>query len=104
MVMAAFTSAFFRCVGDVEFFQDGRTRAIRVRSASRVGYSDLGANRRRGEEIRSPFEALGQERIQGDVFFRKRDLDLDVYARYCILSSCLHLPESESRFAAGTTG
>lgn len=55
---AEFTSAFFRFVDDVEFLLDEETRTIHMRSASRVGYSDLGVNRRRVEEIRSRFDAL----------------------------------------------
>ena len=52
-IHAEFTSAFFRFVDDVEFLLDDGTRTIHVRSASRVGYSDFGVNRRRVEEIRS---------------------------------------------------
>lgn len=39
---------------------------IDVRSASRVGDFDLCVNRRRMEEIRPRFNAVMQERIQGD--------------------------------------
>jgi uncharacterized protein (DUF1499 family) len=59
---AEFTSAFFRFVDDVEFLLDDGTRTIHVRSASRVGYSDFGVNRRRVEEIRTRFDALNKER------------------------------------------
>lgn len=52
---AEFTSAIFRFVDDVEFLVDDGTGTIHVRSASRVGNSDLGTNRRRVEEIRSRF-------------------------------------------------
>jgi uncharacterized protein (DUF1499 family) len=51
-----FTSAVFRFVDDVEFLIDPATREIHFRSASRVGYSDLGANRRRMEEVRRRWE------------------------------------------------
>ncbi len=44
---AEFTSLIFRFVDDVEFFIDDKEKVIQFRSASRVGYSDLGANRRR---------------------------------------------------------
>ena len=37
---------------DVEFELDAKAKAIQVRSASRIGYSDLGANRKRIEAIR----------------------------------------------------
>jgi uncharacterized protein (DUF1499 family) len=61
-IHAEFTSAFFRFVDDVEFLLDDGTRTIHVRSASRVGYSDFGVNRRRVEEIRSRFDAHNKER------------------------------------------
>jgi uncharacterized protein (DUF1499 family) len=51
---AVFTSALFRFKDDVEFEQEGDV--VHVRSASRVGYGDLGANRKRVEAIRA---ALG---------------------------------------------
>jgi uncharacterized protein (DUF1499 family) len=47
-----FTSGVFRFVDDVEFFFDEEFKRIDVRSASRVGYWDMGANRKRIEEIR----------------------------------------------------
>lgn len=57
-IRSEFTSALFRFVDDVEFYfpekQTGKT-IIHVRSASRVGYSDFGANRKRIERIRSKF-------------------------------------------------
>ena len=52
---AEFTSALWRFVDDVEFLFDDNARRIDIRSASRVGYSDLGVNRRRMEEIRRRF-------------------------------------------------
>ena len=48
-----FTSALMGYVDDVEFYCDGEV--IHVRSASRLGYSDLGANRKRIETIRGAF-------------------------------------------------
>lgn len=53
---AEFTSRIFRFVDDVEFLFDDSLKYIHVRSASRVGYSDLGVNRRRIEEIRSELQ------------------------------------------------
>ncbi len=57
-IRAEFTSALFRFVDDVEFYfpkeKSGKT-VIHIRSASRIGYSDLGANRKRIERIRSEF-------------------------------------------------
>jgi uncharacterized protein (DUF1499 family) len=40
----------------VEFLFAAEGNIIHVKSASRIGYSDLGANRRRVERIRSAFE------------------------------------------------
>ena len=47
-----FTSTLFRFVDDVEFLADETAKVIHVRSASRLGKSDLGVNRKRVEEIR----------------------------------------------------
>ncbi len=52
-VHAECTSLLFRFVDDVDFVLDDAAQVIHVRSASRVGYSDLGVNRRRVERIRS---------------------------------------------------
>ncbi|MCF8088341.1 MAG: DUF1499 domain-containing protein [Desulfotignum sp.] len=52
------TSALFRFVDDVEFYfpeEKSGEMVIHIRSASRFGYSDLGANRKRIERIRSEF-------------------------------------------------
>jgi len=46
-------SLIFRFVDDVEFHLDETTKTIHLRSASRVGHSDLGVNRRRVEAIRA---------------------------------------------------
>jgi uncharacterized protein (DUF1499 family) len=54
---ATFRTKVFRFVDDVEFRIVPEENAIHVRSASRVGYSDLGLNRRRVEELRSRFNA-----------------------------------------------
>ncbi len=47
-------------VDDGEFLLDRAKRVIHVRSASRLGYSDLGKNRRRMEEIRREFSLLAE--------------------------------------------
>ena len=52
---AEFRSSVFRFVDDVEFLIDPKERAIHFRSASRVGYSDFGVNRRRMEQIEKGF-------------------------------------------------
>lgn len=43
-------------VDDLEFLCDADEQVIHVRSASRLGYSDLGQNRKRVESIRRKFE------------------------------------------------
>ena len=48
-----FTSRIMGYVDDVEFLHDAASGVTHVRSASRLGYSDLGANRSRIENIRS---------------------------------------------------
>jgi uncharacterized protein (DUF1499 family) len=48
-----------RFVDDVEFQARPGGNSIAMRSASRVGYSDLGANRRRLEGLRSALVAAG---------------------------------------------
>ena len=47
------TSAFFGFVDDLELHLRTAERVIAVRSASRLGYSDLGVNRRRIEGLRA---------------------------------------------------
>ena len=54
---AEFRSAIFRFVDDVEFFLEADSGRIHFRSASRVGHSDMGANRTRMELIRSLFQS-----------------------------------------------
>ncbi len=50
-------SLIFRFVDDIEFVLDPKAGVIQVRSASRVGYSDFGVNRRRVERIREVFSS-----------------------------------------------
>ena len=50
---AEFQSKLMGYVDDVEFYLDSEANVIHVRSASRLGKSDLGVNRKRIEEIRS---------------------------------------------------
>jgi uncharacterized protein (DUF1499 family) len=53
-------SRMLRFVDDVEVVVDGAARVVRFRSASRVGRSDLGVNRRRMERFAERFRALEQ--------------------------------------------
>ncbi len=58
---ATFTTPWFRYVDDVEARLDATVGLIHIRSASRVGRSDLGLNRRRVETIRRHFERRLQQ-------------------------------------------
>ena len=57
-IHAEFRTRLLRFVDDVEFRLESETSEIAVRSASRVGYSDLGTNRRRLEKLRGDLERL----------------------------------------------
>jgi uncharacterized protein (DUF1499 family) len=48
-----FTSLLLRFVDDVEFLFDEATKTLHFRSASRIGYSDLGVNRQRMEKVQA---------------------------------------------------
>ena len=56
-VYAQYTTPLMKYVDDVEFWFDPTANAIQVRSASRLGKSDLGANRKRIEAIRAALAA-----------------------------------------------
>ena len=51
------TSLIWRFVDDVEFRYDSAASVIQVRSASRLGRSDLGVNRKRVEVLRERWSA-----------------------------------------------
>lgn len=53
---AEFTSAIMGFVDDVEFYLDEQAKVVHVRSASRLGKSDLGVNRKRIEAIRAKLQ------------------------------------------------
>ena len=55
---AEFTSAIMGFIDDVEFYLDKDAKIIHVRSASRLGESDLGVNRKRIETIRTKLNEL----------------------------------------------
>jgi uncharacterized protein (DUF1499 family) len=56
---AEYASSLLGFVDDVEFFFQPGTHIMHVRSASRVGYSDLGVNRKRIEAIRAKLVQAG---------------------------------------------
>ncbi|MGA8514734.1 MAG: DUF1499 domain-containing protein, partial [Burkholderiaceae bacterium] len=56
-IYAQCTTQILKFTDDIEFYLDKAAGVIHVRSASRIGRKDLGANRTRVEQIRA---ALGQ--------------------------------------------
>ena len=54
---AQYTTPLMKYVDDVEFWFDPANAVVQVRSASRIGKSDLGANRKRVEALRAALAA-----------------------------------------------
>jgi uncharacterized protein (DUF1499 family) len=57
-IHAEFTSRLMGFVDDVEFLADPASGQVHVRSASRLGHSDLGVNRERVESIREMMSTI----------------------------------------------
>jgi uncharacterized protein (DUF1499 family) len=55
-IRAECRTLFLRFVDDIEFLFGDDDSVIHIRSASRLGYSDLGVNRKRVEKLRQEFE------------------------------------------------
>lgn len=53
-----YTTRLMRFVDDVEFWYDPAARVVQVRSASRLGRTDRGVNRKRIEAVRARLAAL----------------------------------------------
>ncbi|MDO6656386.1 DUF1499 domain-containing protein [Anaerobacillus sp. 1_MG-2023] len=49
-------SKLFKFVDDIEFYIDTANESIHFRSASRTGYSDMGVNKKRMNEIKEEFQ------------------------------------------------
>ncbi len=60
------TSLILRFKDDLEFYFDDEERLIHFRSASRVGYSDLGANRSRMQGFVERFSATNENSGQSE--------------------------------------
>ncbi len=58
---ATFTTRILRFVDDVQCRLDAANQVIHVRSASRIGYSDFGTNRRRVAALRREFARVQKE-------------------------------------------
>jgi uncharacterized protein (DUF1499 family) len=63
---AVFTSRLMRYRDDAEFHLNAEGDEIGIRSASRVGYSDMGVNRNRIESIRAALARRGVVRAAPD--------------------------------------
>ena len=60
-IKVEFVSRVFQFVDDLELYfpeSGSRETLVHIRSASRVGYSDMGVNRERVENIRQIVEAI----------------------------------------------
>ncbi|TGL90934.1 DUF1499 domain-containing protein [Leptospira congkakensis] len=55
-IYAEFTSLIMRYVDDVEFYFDEKNKLLHFRSASRLGKSDFGVNRKRIESVLKDLE------------------------------------------------
>ncbi len=62
-IRAESTSRIFHFVDDLEFYFPTDEKLIQIRSASRVGESDLGVNRRRLEQIRLALQDLSNRQL-----------------------------------------
>ena len=61
-----FRTRLLRFIDDVEFEARVEQGVIAMRSASRIGYSDLGANRHRLEKLRAALAAQGVVYAKGE--------------------------------------
>ncbi len=62
-----FRSPWLRFVDDVEFLVDTDENVVHMRSAARVGRSDLGVNRERLEEIRRRYESALRANVKPEI-------------------------------------
>ncbi|MBA7533940.1 hypothetical protein ES705_26186 [subsurface metagenome] len=53
-----FRTATFKFVDDVEFYLDDKEKLIHFRSAARMGWSDMGVNRKRMRKIRELYKSV----------------------------------------------
>ena len=63
-IHAEFKTGVFRFVDDVEFYFDDNEKVIHFRSASRIGKTDFGTNRKRMEKIRKQFLIKYKEKLK----------------------------------------
>ena len=58
-IYAEFRTRRLKFVDDVEFYLNSEKNRIEIRSASRLGYGDMGANRKRVENVRESLRQRG---------------------------------------------
>jgi len=58
-IHAECTSLLMRFVDDLELYHDAGSPLVQVRSGSRLGYSDMGVNRKRVESLRRKLAERG---------------------------------------------
>ena len=63
-IAAVFSSSVFGFMDDLEVRIDKNKNEIQFRSASRVGYNDLGVNRKRVESIKALFVSKMNKKLQ----------------------------------------
>lgn len=56
-----FTSNLFHFKDDVEFYFDSQKNTIEIKSQSRIGYGDLGANLKRYQQIKTDYNKIEQK-------------------------------------------
>ena len=61
-----YKTAFFGFVDDAEFYFPENESVVHIRSASRLGYSDLGVNRKRMEGLRALFIEKLKDKINNN--------------------------------------
>jgi uncharacterized protein (DUF1499 family) len=66
-IRAESTSRVFHFVDDLEFYFPANEKLIQIRSAARVGESDLGVNRRRLEQIRLALRDLSARKLPANL-------------------------------------
>ncbi len=61
-ISATYTSFLFRYVDDFEIHMDNKNHLLHIRSASRVGRSDFGANQKRITQFKLAFSRISQSK------------------------------------------
>lgn len=82
-IHAVFKTGGMKFKDDAEFYFDERNKLIHFRSASRVGYSDIGLNRKRYNKINIMINKF----ILDVQIMRFRNIDIERIYKYIVLFS-----------------